>query len=106
YDGGGRLIGVWKGYPSAPLGNWESACQAQLKTAAPLERIAAMSYDASGLPASVTVNGVTTQLAVDGFGRIVDAVTTLDAGKGTRRDLRRGYDVRGNLIWEAVYDEN
>jgi RHS repeat-associated protein len=111
YDDAGRLVRIDEGYP-AQLPPWVDRCVDQLRAAglatpavgsktADMRTTETRQYDARGHLERVTDGGGVTKLFVnDGFGRAIEIID----GLGNR--LRRGYDARGAVTWEALYGPN
>ena len=103
YDAAGRLVLIQRGYnPNLQVANWSSGCA--LEHSPPpgdpgLQTVAAWSYNSGGFLQSFTKDGVTYDVHVDGFGRIIEASNAV----GVRS--RKGYDRLGRVTWEAVYQD-
>jgi len=109
YDDANRLRTVKRGYPSS-LPTWASACVAELtanglpapvmpKEPADEQVVTTLDYDDAGFLRTIADGSGTASMhqIVDGFGRIIDEYD--DDGN----HLRRGYDSRGRVAWEAAY---
>jgi RHS repeat-associated protein len=111
YDEADRLRTVKEGYP-VTLPDWAQACVAELSAQslpvptrstepADEQTTQTLDYDAAGnLHRIADGSGVGMTFTPDGFGRVIDTVD--DDGN----HLRRGYDTRGRVAWEAVLGPN
>jgi RHS repeat-associated protein len=111
YDDAGRVTRIERGLPNS-IPAWVAACRAALQsnglpvpgpgaTAVGLETIQRIEYDLSGLPSLVTDGSkVGVRYVRDGLGRVIDMID------GNDNHLRRGYDARGRVVWEASYGPN
>jgi len=112
YDDANRLRTVKRGYP-ATLPSWASTCFAELtanglptpvtpKEPADEQLITVLDYDDAGFLRTISDGSGTASIhhIVDGFGRVIDEYD--DDGN----HVRRGYDSRGRVAWEAGYGPN
>lgn len=113
YDDASRLVRVEEGYPAA-LPDWVNGCVQDLRNNVlptpnltppqdllGLEVTETIDYDGSGFPARVADgSGLGRTLVNDGLGRTIDVVDDRDD------HVRRGYDARGRVIWEAALGAN
>jgi len=112
YDDANRLRTVKQGYPSS-LPAWASTCVAELsanrlptpvmpKEPADEQLVKTLDYDDAGFLKTIDDGSGTASIhdIVDGFGRVIEEFD--DDGN----HLRRGYDSRGRVAWEAVYGPN
>lgn len=98
YDGEGRVIAVIAGdLGPSPL-PWDDACPAQASGTSVAGVVSSYEYDTSGRPvAMVDGRGLRTTWTYDGFGRPI-----IERRPDTS-EVRTGYDVLGNVVWQAVY---
>jgi RHS repeat-associated protein len=107
YDEAERLRSITRGTPES-IPSWARTCahSKPANNAGAWEEITSYKYDQGGFLTGMTKEGIHYDLISDGFGRIIDAISTVDGNFGKKIHIRRGYDSRNRVIWEASYDEN
>jgi RHS repeat-associated protein len=123
YDSEGRLLHISRGFPVS-VGSWASKCNPILDKLPILggtwgmETLVSFEYDARGMPAAITREGILVQLVSDGFGRIIDRQVPdhmverrIPLPSGETETIRtpelthyyRSFDRLGRVEWEAAF---